>query len=300
MVRRKIIIFIIALTLIVFILAFSIAGCKDADKKINGRVVIAVSIVPQETFAEAVCGNNFEIITMVPPGASPETYEPSPKEMEQFARASTYFTIGVPAEQARILPFAKEIKDMKIIGLHEKVAQNYPSIEIFPGQRDPHIWLSPKRVKVMIGAITGEIINLDPLNEQEYLRNAESFINELDILDKEIKKMLKDSKDKKFIVFHPAFAYLADDCGLQMYALEQDGKEATPQRLAEIIDIAKKENIEVIFYQSEMSSRQAQAFAEEIGGNTVQLEPLSPDYINNLKLMVKLIGNTVTKKYRNI
>jgi zinc transport system substrate-binding protein len=227
---------------------------------------------------------------MIPPGASPETYEPSPKEMEQFARAGIYFTIGVPSEEANILPFAKEINDMKIISLDKKVAQSYPSIEISPGHTDPHIWLSPKRVKVMIEAIAEEIITLDPSNKQQYLSNAESYMDELESLDRDIKETLKNLKNKKFIVFHPAFAYLADDYGLQMYALEQEGKEATPQQLAEIIDLAKRENIKIIFYQSEISSRQAEAFAEEIGGNAVQLEPLSPDYINNLKQMVQLIA----------
>ncbi len=271
-------------------LTFFMEGCKDANNEIDGKAVIAVSIVPQKTFVEAICGNNFDIITVIPPGASPETYEPSPKEMEQFARSVIYFTIGVPAEEANILPFAREVKDMKIIGLQKKVEEIYPSIEISPGRRDPHIWLSPKRVKVMIEIITGEIINLDPLKEQEYLDNSESYIDELENLDRQIREMLKNLENKKFIVFHPAFAYLADDYGLNMYALEQEGKEATPQQLSEIIELAKKENIKVIFYQSEISSRQAEAFAEEIGGKAVQLEPLSPDYINNLKQMVQLIA----------
>jgi len=288
--RIKNIIFITILSLLVIVPGLSMAGCEGADKKLPGSEVIAVTIVPQKTFVEKVCGSNFNIIAMVPPGASPATYEPQPKEMEQFASAAIYFTIGVPVEQANILPFAKEVKDMRIIGLHEKVAQIYPSIEVSPGHTDPHIWLSPKRVQVLVEVIAEEIISLDPSKKQEYLDNSGSYIDELENLDMEIKEALNNLENKKFIVFHPAFAYLADDYGLQMYALEKDGKEATPKQLAELIDLAKKENIKVIFYQSEISSRQAESFAEEIGGKAVKLEPLSPDYINNLKHMIQLIA----------
>ena len=112
-------------------------------------------------------------------------------------------------------------------------------------------------------------------------------------MDKQIKNALEGVKDRKFIVFHPAFGYLADDYDLQMYALEENGKEATPQRLQEMVDLAKEENIKAVFYQAEISSKQAESFAEEIGGKTVQLAPLAPDYIENLKNMVTLISEVM-------
>jgi len=100
-------------------------------------------------------------------------------------------------------------------------------------------------------------------------------------------------KAKKFIVYHPAFGYLADDYGLTMVALEQEGKEATPQQLEKIIDLAKKENIKAIFYQEEIDSSQSEAFAEEIGGKTIQLAPLAADYIGNLKNMAETMAEVM-------
>ena len=101
-------------------------------------------------------------------------------------------------------------------------------------------------------------------------------------------------KNRKFIVFHPAFGYLADDYHMTMYALEEEGKESTPQHLKEMIDLAKKENIKAIFYQAEISSQQAQSFAEEIGGNTIQLAPLAPNYIENLRNLVTLMAEVMS------
>lgn len=282
--------------LIMTTLIFSfMTGCANQTTSTSSKekTIVAVSIVPQKTFVEAVCGDLAEVVVMVPPGNSPANYEPSPKEMEQFSKAKLFFTVGVPTETANILPKASEIKDMKVVKLQEEVAKIYTDIEIAQGNRDPHIWLSPKRVKTMVQAIAREMGQFDSKNKDKYEKNAQNYITELDNLDKQIKKALDGVKDRKFIVFHPAFGYLASDYNLKMYGLEQDGKEATPQRLKEMIDLAKKENIKAIFYQAEISSKQAQSFAEEIGGKTVQLAPLAPNYIENLKSMAELMAEVM-------
>ena len=89
-------------------------------------------------------------------------------------------------------------------------------------------------------------------------------------------------ENRAFIVFHPAFGYFADEYGLTMYALEDEGKEATPRRLMEMVDFARESGIRVIFYQAETDVSQAQAFAEEIGGTCVALDPLAAEYTENL------------------
>lgn len=281
--KKKGLLSIIVLAMAILVL-FSMTSCGNKTSKtdIKEKTIVAVSIVPQKTFVEAVCGDLADVIVMVPSGHSPANYEPTPKEMEQFNKAKLYFTIGVPTEEANIIPNASEISTMKIVNLQADVSKIYPDRELSPGQRDPHIWLSPKRVIVMVQSIANEMGKIDPSNKEKYQKNAKMYIKKLGTLDEEIKNALKGDTDRKFIVFHPAFGYLADDYGLKMYALEQGGKEATPQRLKEMIDLAKQENIKAIFYQAE-------SFAEEIGGKTVQLAPLAPNYIENLEKMAKLM-----------
>lgn len=257
-----------------------LSGCGKEIADETEKIIIAVSIVPQKTYVEAVCGDLAQVITMIPPGNSPENYEPTPVEMEQFGKAVLYFSIGVPAEKANIL---QNTGDTKVIALAEKVAAVYPDRKFESGERDPHIWLSPKRVKVMVESIADEMSKIDPLHTDTYEKNSQAFIQKLDELDGQIRSALSGVQSKKFIVYHPAFGYIADDYGLTMYALEEEGKEATPRNLQKMIDLAKKENIKVIFYQEEIDSSQSEAFAEEIGGKTVQLAPLSPNYIENLK-----------------
>jgi zinc transport system substrate-binding protein len=284
--------FLTMLTAAVLLLGTAIlTSCqKSEQKEENKKPVVAVSIVPEATFVQAVCGDLADVITMIPPGSSPESYEPTPQEMENFSKADVYFAIGVPTEEANILPGAK---DMNVVRLQEKVAEVYPDRTFEEGERDPHIWLSPKRAKVMVQTIADEMSKIDAKNKDTYQKNAQDYIAQLDQLDKDITAALEGVKNKSFIVYHPAFGYLADDYGLTMVALEEEGKESTPQHLQEVIDYAKEQNIKVIFYQEEIDSSQSEAFAEELGGKTIQLAPLAPDYIDNLKKMAQTMAEVM-------
>jgi zinc transport system substrate-binding protein len=266
---------------------------SSASSEETQKPVIAVTIVPEATFAKAVCGDLMEIITTVPPGYSPETYEPTPQQKEELSRASIYFAIGVPVEESSILPAAADLNNMKIVRLQDAVAKQYPDRTFSSGERDPHIWLSPKRAKVMVETIAQQCGELDPANKQQYEENAQNYLKQLDELDAELKEIFSKIENKNFLVFHPAFGYLADDYGLTMYSLEEEGKEATPQHLKDMVDFAKQQNIHAIFYQDEVDSKQSEAFAEEIGGKTVELSPLAPDYIENLKKMATTMAEAM-------
>ncbi|MGM0500757.1 MAG: metal ABC transporter solute-binding protein, Zn/Mn family, partial [Bacillota bacterium] len=73
--------------------------------------------------------------------------------------------------------------------------------------------------------------------------------------------------------------------GLEMMAIEAAGKEPGPRHLQEIIESARKQGIKNVFYQAEIDSTKTRAVAEELGGETVKLNPLAQNYIENLKIM---------------
>lgn len=280
----KIAILIIAVIIIVISMLFISFKKENGDSK----EIISVAIVPEIEFVKAVAGDDFEIVTMVPPGASPENYEPTPLEKEKFEKSKIYFSMGVPTEENNILPNISE--NTKLVKLDEEVRKYYEDLIFENGGRDPHIWLSPKRVEVIVAKIAESLSELKPENKEKYEENANKYIEELENVSSEINEILKNKENKKFVVYHPAFAYLADEFGLEMYALEEEGKEATAQSLQEKIDLAKEEGIKYIFYQAEIDSTQARAYAEEIGGQTMMLSPLAENYIENLKKMANLLA----------
>jgi len=271
----------------IIILIFSLTAC--ADNNADSKLLVAVTIAPQKNFVEAVGGKKVEVVTMIPPGNSPGNYAPSPKEYIKFSDADIYFSIGVPADKVNILPRTRDFNEkIEIIRLDEEVAKKIDDRYFAPGKRDPHIWLSPERVKVMIDIIAIELSEKDKEHADFYQENAKKYKSKLNKVDNEIKDIMQNLNNKSFIIYHPSFGYFADEYGLEMIAIEKDGKEATAKRLQEIIDRARKENIKVVFYQKEIDSRQSEAIAEEIGGKTVQIEPLAEDYLNNLKKMAGL------------
>jgi zinc transport system substrate-binding protein len=291
--KKSVVVVLTIIILVIFgVIIYSLNFKKSESNNVE-KTVVAVTIAPEKAFVEAVCGELAEVVVMVPPGSSPANYEPSAKEMVDFSKSKLYFSIGVPTEEANIIPKTKDLKDMKVVSLNEEVTKVYPDVQLSSGGRDPHIWLSPKRAIVMVNTIASEMGELDPKNKDTYKKNAKEYIAKLNQLDLDIKTSLEGVKSPKFIVYHPAFGYIAADYGLKMYALEEDGKEASSERLKEMIDFAKKENIKTIFYQAEISSEQAKSFADEIGGKTTKLDPLAQNYIENLKNMSNLIAEVM-------
>ena len=283
--KRSVKIFISAL--LALCLALPLTACSDGGED---KLTVAVSVVPQSTFVNAVGGDLVNVVTMIPPGKSPENYEPSPKLMAEFSEADVFFSIGVPSESAYILPIIS--KNTELVDLASATDSIYPPVKINES-RDPHSWLSPKRAVEMVKVIAAVLAEKDPENRHIYQENAEKYIGELRKLDKEISSALEGVSSKSFIVYHPAFGYLADDYGLTMHALEDGGHEITATRLAEMTELAKKEGIKVIFYQAEVASTEAEAFAAEIGGKAVMLDPLSGNYIENMRTMAKTIAETM-------
>lgn len=278
----------IGLFLLASLLILSMPGCyreAPVSAPAGGQVLkAAVTIVPQATFVKAVGGDLVDVVTVIPPGGNPENYSPTPQQMLQITNAQVFFAIGVPSEATTILPKIKDLNPgMKIVNLPQLVDQVYPPCLFPSGERDPHMWLSPRRVKEIVRITAEELTNLDPAHRDIYAGNAAAYSAQLDQLDQEIRNSLANMDDRTFIIYHPAFGYFAADYGLEMIALESEGKEATAVDLQKVIDLARQKQIKVVFYQAEIDSKQSRTLAEEIGGQAEMIAPLDPDYIDNLR-----------------
>lgn len=259
-------------------------SCSSSKIAAEKKLTVAVSVVPQETFVRNIAGDLVDVVTVIPPGKSPANYSPSPQELEKLSHASIYFTIGVPAENSAILPRLKDINEtIRIIDLAALVKAQYPEREFPSGERDPHIWLSPKRAIVMVESIARELSSADNKNSNVYIQNSTNYISELKKLDEDIQNIFKDLKNRAFIIYHPSLGYFSDDYMLTMIPIQSEGKDPSPDDLKMVIDSAKKHNVKTVFYQAEIDSKHSEVIAGELDGNALEIAPLSPDYINNLK-----------------
>ncbi|MCB2196574.1 MAG: zinc ABC transporter substrate-binding protein [Bacteroidetes bacterium] len=292
--------FILTLT----VALISLVSCNNSAKNIdNQQKVITVSVLPQKYFVERIVGEQFTINVMIPPGASPVTYEPSPKQMKDLVHSEVYIRIGhIEFEKSWMKKLQSINPEMDIIDQSEVATLIEPEHEHGHDHHheghhhhgvDPHIWTSPKQVKKQIEFIYQYFTKQYPEYASEFTTNYNLFVNQVDSLDQYVSQTLEPHRSKKFLIFHPALSYIARDYGLQQISIEIDGKEPTPSNIQEIIEVAKSENIKVVFIQRQFSTHNAEVIAKEIGGSVVQIDPL--DY--NWAQSITMITNEIAKSY---
>ncbi len=148
---------------------------------------------------------------------------------------------------------------------------------------DPHIWLSPSLVKHQAEKMVKALQQVDPSNRGVYQSNYNQFIKEIDLLDRELKLILKGKEGLQFLVFHPSWGYFAKDYGLKQIPIEIEGKDPKPAQLKELIEHAREEGIRVVFAQPQFSKRNARLVAKEIRGEVILIDPLAENWTKNLR-----------------
>ncbi len=257
--------------------------------------VVTVSILPLETFIKEIAGNDFKVNVLLPPGASPADFTLVPSQIKDITRSKVWFRIGhIGFEYSWIDKIQQTNKDMEVIDLSEGLDlirdETLPSgYKSSTAGINPHTWMSPALVKQMAVRITEELSSLNPDKKSTYNENYLRFVKKIEELDNKIANDLNAYQGKQFIMFHPSLSYFARDYGLIQYSLEPGGKEPTPQRMAEVVDLARRERIEVIYIQSDMDQSQAQVFAEEIDGKIIQMWPLNPAWFENLEEITRML-----------
>lgn len=279
--------------LAVVVVMFSCSSNKTGNKEENKKRIITVSIVPQKEFIRKIAGNDFDINILVPPGASPETGILLPSQLKDVAGSDVWFRIGhLGFEYSWQDKIVQANSKMKVVDLSEGLdlitGPPEHGASVHEGGIDPHTWLSPAMVKLMAKRIADELTLINPGKSNEYNSNYVKFAEEIEQLDIDVRNLLRDCRGKKFVIFHPALSYFARDYGLVQYSLEMGGKEPTPQHMAEIVRIARSENIKVIYIQSDIDRDNASVFAEEIKGKVVVLDILSDEWEQNMRLMTQI------------
>ena len=282
------------ISLVLLGLTFLEGSCQEASQP-HDKIGVVVSIAPQADFVEAVGGEKVSINVMIPAGADPHTYEPTPGQIVEVSKAKMYAEVGsgLEFELAWMEKISQQNKKMVVVdcskGIHmmeeEKDSHNENQGEHHRGT-DPHIWLSPKDAKIMVENIANGLIGLDPQNESYYAQNRDVYVAKLEVLDKDIREGLSGVINRRFIVFHPAWSYFAADYNLEEIPIEIGNKEPSAKDIATVIQEAREFDIKIIFAEPQFNPRSAEVIANEINGNVVFIDPLAKDYIGNMHLVL--------------
>jgi len=269
---------------------------KGADQQ---KPVVTVSILPQKYFVERIGGEQFQVQLMVPPGASPVSYEPSPGQMQKLEHSSGYIRIGhIVFERVWMDKFLSVNPDLKVfdqskgVDLIRKGAGGHTS----EGRGvDPHIWTSPGQVKTQVRNIRDFLSQLDSAHSSTYRSNTRDLLEEIDSLDTRIRQRLAGLENTAFLIFHPALSYFARDYELNQISMQQEGKEPTASRIKQVIDQSDAARVEAVFIQKQFSTDEARALARELNARVVQIDPLAYNWMENMDAMSRAIAKALEK-----
>jgi len=243
----------------------------------SGKIDIAVSVPPQAYFVERIGGSLVLVHILIPGGADPHSYEPTPRQLINLSASRIYVKVGTPT-------FPMESKYLSTL-LERNPLMTV--IDTSAGMKfrtgDPHVWTSPTLVKITASNIAKALVTHDPLHKDYYARNLAEFLSEIDGLDQWIRKSLKGKSGSSFIIYHSAWGYFADAYNIIEIPIEEEGKPGSAARIREIIDLARKKGIRDVLVQKGFDERNARAVAAELGGKTVEVDPLARDWPQGLK-----------------
>jgi zinc transport system substrate-binding protein len=286
---------------IVFGILYVFLGNAFADDKL----LVFVTIAPQQYFVQQIGKDLVDVQIMVEPGADPHTYEPKPKQMVAISKAQLYFAVGIEFEEANLSKITATNPNLKVIhtdhGIDKRAMevhhhQDDQEADHHEGDHaktdhghddhaglDPHIWLSPPLVKIQAHTILTALQKADPAHQGVYEKNFNAFTSEIDQLDADLKKIFAGRTGLQFMVFHPSWGYFAHAYGLKQVPIEIEGKRPKPAQLKALIQHARDKRIKVVFVQPQFSTQSAEVVAREISGQVAFADPLAEDWMANLR-----------------
>jgi len=300
------------------LLALSLSGCTGAAKVPSfaaegGKLKVAASFYTLYEFATAVGGDKVDAVYLVPPGGEPHDWEPTAGHIKTLNQAQLFLYNGAGFEhwvektlsslQNSALVTVETSNGFDLVQgeSHEheegEAADHEHAEEAVTA--DPHIWLDPMGAAHTVAAIRDALIQIDPANEESYVANAEAYLDRLNQLDGEFRSALSTCKRQEFYTSHAAFGYLANRYDLTQTAIMglAPDAEPTPTELKAIVAQAKGDGVKYIFFETLVSDKVAKVVADEIGAQTLVLNPfegLTQAEIEAGKDYISVMGENLT------
>lgn len=290
------VLFPIVLTLATTMAVFAYSCSEDKTAKPS----LAVSIEPQRYILENLTGDDYDIVTLMPNGANPETYELSVANRAALEKATACFTTGFfPFENTLALTGENHNKVMLttrgidlIYGTHNHEDNHNEFLYADDAHRnaDPHVWTSIGNVRIIARNMAADLVAINPSDSAVVEQRLAAFEHRLDSIGNAVESALTPVRGKSFLVWHPSLTYFARDYGLNQIAVGAHAKELSPKAMRDIIDHAREDSVRVFFFQEEFDSRQAEALNSGIGSEIVKINPSSYDWEGQLNVIVNALA----------
>ncbi len=264
-----------------FFILIVTALCFNASAKAENRtsLKIAATIFPLADIAQHVAssepmgfkpgGGEAKVVTILPAGANPHTFELAPQAIKELEGARIIFVIGHGFDDW-IKTIGESLPKAKIFTVDSGI--NLVKL----GSEDPHYWLSIANVKIIAKNIARALSELEPEKKDRYEGNLLRYLGQLDETDRSIRRMLSNLPVRKIITFHDGWRYFARDYGLEVVGSVEpsQGSEPTPKRLTHLADVIREQKIKVLFSEPAVSKTVAESLAKDFHLRLYELDPM--------------------------
>ncbi len=287
--RANLTIFTISVTIsklaryvVLMVTAGTLFSCSSA--KNDNANKITVSIEPLRYLTEQIVGDRFEVVTMVPKGSSPETYEPTARQMADLSESILYIKVGELGFERTWMPrLTSNAPHITVVNSSEGITSHIGD--------DPHSWMSARNAIIMAHNIYEAVKRIDVKDSVLFRQRLDSLCSVIHATDKYIRQTTAQAHCKSFIIYHPALTYFASDYGLEQLALEEHGREPSAAELEQIISTARAKGVKTMFVQREFANRNVDIITNTIGARKVEINPLGYDWNKEMRRIAVEIRN---------
>ena len=279
-------------TVVLSVLLTACGGQEKKEASSNEKIQVMTTFYPMYEFTKQVVGDKGDVELLIPAGTEPHDFEPSAKDLAKISDSDVFvynspgletwtdnLTDTIDTKQTEIIQASKDIKLMEGTEHDHEEAHDHDTQEHeehgHSHELDPHVWLDPALAIKEVETIRDQLSKKYPDDKAAFEKNAASYIDELKKLDEEFQTAFKDAKNKTFVTQHAAFGYLANQYGLTQEAIAgiSPDQEPSPSRLSELKHYVDDNQVKVIYFEENASSKVAETLSKETG---VKLEVLNP------------------------
>lgn len=275
--------FVAAFVLAALLAACGSSGARDATpspRPSAAELRVGVTLPVFADFVREIARDQADVFSILPPGADPHTYEPTPSDIESIASADIIFVNNTEpgvegsildviqankGKDAKVVPFMPNVPSPRADELHD------PEITAAEAGDSPHLWLDPQLARVYANIVADTLISEDGSNAALYNGNLGEYSDRLSQLSDDITATVEKipPDGRKLVTVHDAFAHLARRYGLEIVGFLVGGadEDPSPREIADLTKAIENQSVPAVFGEPQIGpqTRLLEQIADDTG-----------------------------------